>query len=133
MEGKKISKSIATERTNEKWKNVDGEVIIYLAERRKLQINYLHRKVSERSRLVCQAGPLKLRGRGFSIAGTEVMRCTAANGGPAEYLGQSSHLLHTLSPHVFRIILARPASIPPASLENRMQVQFIEQGRRMRV
>lgn len=79
---KKISKSIATERTNEKWKNVDGEVIIYLAGRRKLQINYLYRKVSERSRLGCQAGPLNLRGHGFSIAGNKATRCKAVNRGP---------------------------------------------------
>lgn len=75
---KKISKFIATERTNEKWKNVDGEVIIYLAGRRKLQINDLYRKVSERSRLGC----LNLRGHGFSIAGNEAMSCNAVNGGP---------------------------------------------------
>lgn len=83
----KISKSIATEKTNEKWENVHGEVIIYLAGRRELQINYLYRKVSERSRLVCRARPLNPRARGFSIVDPKAMRCPAANRSPGRMPG----------------------------------------------
>lgn len=109
----KHPKSIATERTHEKWGNVYAGVIVPSAERRELptaacgQADPPHGTSASRGRLVTRVG--------MSRPGVTMLNTCV----------QSSHVPdHTAGPHIFSVLRTLP-TCP----ENWTQVCFPEQGR----